>query len=52
MVGPEEVDGELEIEVREEMVKYGQVANVVVYQVVISKSFLCHVGSVVWGAGL
>lgn len=33
MVGPSEVDAELEAETREEMSKYGQVGRVVVHSV-------------------
>ncbi|PIO71017.1 hypothetical protein TELCIR_07099 [Teladorsagia circumcincta] len=32
MVGPDEVDDELEPEIREEMAKYGQVASVVIHK--------------------
>lgn len=34
MVGVEEVDEELEPEVREEMLKYGQVINVTIFKVI------------------
>lgn len=33
MVGPDEVDDELEPEIREEMTKYGQVASVMIHKV-------------------
>lgn len=33
MIGPGEVDDDLEFEIREEMAKYGDVANVLIFEV-------------------
>lgn len=40
MVGPGEVDNELEPEVKEEMAKYGDVQKVMIYEV--SWGFICR----------